>query len=240
MGGRGGHHSLGMCNRVKLSPTVQLRAYLAVGMRKSLQLGRVDLEEVPQPCRFPLSSCLGQSRPRPALCAHSFSSFSPLHFFFPLCSFLFPSEYIIFLQKFLLTLRFAMTRLFPAMVITGISSFPFVSADERARLIRLLSAGLAGVLMRSCRERCSSWLLWLEVTQASAKEASTMLGLGGGAGEGVGTTNAQEVWQKELERSHQEQRDPISHFFLHLFFFQIKGNLPLLQSEKLRHGMGKV
>lgn len=77
-------------------------------------------------------------------------------------------------------------------------------------------------------------LLWLEFAQASAKDSSTVLSLGGGAEEGMGTTIAGEVWQRELERRCQKQTDPISHFFLHLFLFQTKGNLSFLEDEKLR------
>lgn len=96
--------------------------------------------------------------------------------------------------------------------------------------------GLAGLFMTNCREwqacgrSCSSQLLWLEVTQASA---STLIGPGSGTGVGASTTNAGEVWQGELQRRGQEQTDPISYLFLYLFFLQIKGNLSLLQDEEL-------
>lgn len=60
-----------------------------------------------------------------------------------------------------------------------------------------------------------------------------MIGPGSGTGVNVSTTNAGEVWQRELQRRCQEQTDPISYLFLHLFFLQIKGNLSFLQGEEL-------
>ena len=73
-------------------------------MRKSLELGGVDLEGVPGPANFHLISCLGQSHPPPALCVGSFSA-SPLHASLSLSLFFFPNQYIFLLQKFLLNLR---------------------------------------------------------------------------------------------------------------------------------------
>lgn len=51
-------------------------------------------------------------------------------------------------------------------------------------------------------------LLWLEVTQASAKEPSTVLSVGGGAGEGMGRTDAGEVWQRELREGVRNKQIP--------------------------------
>lgn len=57
-----------------------------------------------------------------------------------------------------------------------------------------------------------------------------------GSGLDMGTTNAGEVWLRDLTRRHEEQTHPVSHLCLHLFFFHIKRKVKTLMS----HGMGKI
>lgn len=173
-------------------------------MRKSLPLGRVDIEEVPSPASFHSIIVLGNpalpllSVPVPFLLfLLSISSFPFAHSSFPVN--------ISFLSRSFFWLGGFQWPDFSIMMITGMKLLSSSLCIRKSRTEWALSVGLAGLLMKSCRERCMQVeghapAPSVAGSQASAKEPSTVLSLGGGAGEGMGTTKldrcGRESWRE--------------------------------------------